>query len=166
MLQRLWTAAAGHVRPVIASNAASVAITAAATASSSPLWTGLRGYAIKAPPLHSESQAYFSLPKRDTYVPSPRGDIKEPADFLKRIGRNTESVATKFKDWDHLFTATTKEMGELGIKSQMRRYILGWREWYRRGVEPVAIELPKRQRKHLKRKALVKLARLQRKGLA
>nr|KAJ3419538.1 hypothetical protein HK105_006832 [Polyrhizophydium stewartii] len=142
-------------------------------------------------PLRSQSIAYAAVPsaERALYVPPPRGaqhaeasartpkeprqltgvlragSISEPAAFLKAIGRNSESVAAKFKDWDHLFTATSKELETLGIKTQMRKYILGWREWYKRGVEPKAIELPKRQKKYLKRQAEVKRARLQKLGL-
>ncbi|KAF8970011.1 hypothetical protein BGZ46_010595 [Entomortierella lignicola] len=73
-------------------------------------------------------------------VPAPRGDIQDPTSFLTKIGRNSASVADKFKSWEHLFTATTAEMkSEMSLSVKQRRWILGWREKYRQGVEPYAI---------------------------
>ncbi|KAF9101692.1 hypothetical protein BGX27_011380 [Mortierella sp. AM989] len=65
-------------------------------------------------------------------IPAPRGDIQDPAAFLTKIGRNSASLADKFKSWDHLFTATTAEMkADMALSVKQRRWILGWREKYR-----------------------------------
>ncbi|KAG0262571.1 hypothetical protein BG011_010006 [Mortierella polycephala] len=73
-------------------------------------------------------------------IPAPRGDIKDPATFLTKIGRNSASFADKFKSWDHLFTATSAEMkADMGLSAEQRRWILNWTEKYRQGVVPYAI---------------------------
>ncbi|EGF81499.1 hypothetical protein BATDEDRAFT_87714 [Batrachochytrium dendrobatidis JAM81] len=115
-----------------------------------------------------KSNAYFALSRADraSYVPKPSATINSPEAFLKAIGRSCETVAPKFTSWDSLFTATSSDLKTLGIKSQMRKYILGWREWYCRGVTPRALELPKRQKKYLKIKEKVKQARLEKLGMS
>ncbi|RKP26059.1 IGR protein motif-domain-containing protein [Syncephalis pseudoplumigaleata] len=80
--------------------------------------------------------------------------ITDPKAFLSAIGRGCESLGEKFKDWNHMFTATSKEMKhELGFTPQQRRWILNWIEKYRQGVEPYLITKPdKRLRSKKKRK--------------
>ncbi|KAF9902234.1 hypothetical protein EC991_005180 [Linnemannia zychae] len=73
-------------------------------------------------------------------VPAPRGDIQDPAAFLTKIGRNSASLADKFKSWEHLFTATPAEMKtDMSLSVKQRRWILNWTEKYRQGVEPYVI---------------------------
>ncbi|KAG0342881.1 hypothetical protein BG000_000046 [Podila horticola] len=73
-------------------------------------------------------------------VPAPRGDIADPTAFLNKIGRNSASVADKFKSWEHLFTASTAEMkGDMALSVKQRRWILSWIEKYRQGVDPYVI---------------------------
>ncbi|KAJ3184188.1 hypothetical protein HDU87_005034 [Geranomyces variabilis] len=109
----------------------------------------------------------LSRPEKAISVPAPRGPYNDPKSFLTAIGRSCETYADKFKDWDHLFKASTREMEtDLGVKCGHRKYILGWREWFRRGVDPYEVKVAKRQQRYLKAKAEVKLARLQRQGLA
>ncbi|KAJ3197382.1 hypothetical protein HDU82_001468 [Entophlyctis luteolus] len=97
---------------------------------------------------------------------SPDG-IETPKQFLAAIGRATADVADKFKSWDHLFTATTEEMAdELAIPVRKRKYILQWREWYKRGVTLREIAVPERRKKYLKLKKEVQAARLKKKGMA
>ncbi|KAF9933057.1 hypothetical protein BGZ67_004422 [Mortierella alpina] len=73
-------------------------------------------------------------------VPAPRGDIQDPAAFLTKIGRNSASLAEKFKSWEHLFTASSAEMkADLGFSVNQRRWILNWTEKYRQGVDPYVI---------------------------
>lgn len=65
-------------------------------------------------------------------VPEPRTEkISTPASFLKAIGRGCETYASKFADWNRLFTASSAEMERFGIPSKARKYILSWRELYR-----------------------------------
>ncbi|KAJ3229671.1 hypothetical protein HDU81_005173 [Chytriomyces hyalinus] len=108
-----------------------------------------------------------------TLVPQPRakestpGTITTPSAFLTAIGRSCADVSDKFKSWDHLFTATSLEMGDsLAIPVRKRKYILLWREWFKRGIEPRAIEIPKREKKYLRLKNRVQLVRLKKQGLA
>ncbi|KAF9932350.1 hypothetical protein FBU30_008330 [Linnemannia zychae] len=73
-------------------------------------------------------------------VPAPRGDIQDPATFLTKIGRNSASLADKFKSWEHLFTATSAEMkSDMALSIKQRRWILNWTEKYRQGVNPYVI---------------------------
>ncbi|KAF9996403.1 hypothetical protein BGZ80_009828 [Entomortierella chlamydospora] len=73
-------------------------------------------------------------------IPAPRGDIQDPTTFLTKIGRNSVSFADKFKSWDHLFTATTAEMkSDMALSVKQRRWVLGWREKYRQGIDPYVI---------------------------
>jgi hypothetical protein len=55
--------------------------------------------------------------------------------------------------------------GALGINLKKRKYILGWREWFKRGVEPYEVKIPKRMKKYLIVKKKVALKRRQKKGL-
>ncbi|KAL1914812.1 mitochondrial 37S ribosomal protein mS41 [Calcarisporiella thermophila] len=81
-------------------------------------------------------------------VPSPRGDVSDPTTFLQKIGRGCEGVADKFKDWNHLFTATSLEMKEMGLTPKQRKWILAWTEHYRAGRELKTIPLkpPKKKK--------------------
>ncbi|KAI8926222.1 IGR protein motif-domain-containing protein [Entophlyctis helioformis] len=128
---------------------------------------GVRSKSTYAIPNKEVAAKYMELSAGDrrAHVPLPSGAVQDPASFFKAIGRNTPTATDKFKDWNHLFVATSREMKKLGIKSQMRKYILGWREWYKRGNELKAIELPKRQKKHLKLQEEVRRARLERLGM-
>lgn len=68
------------------------------------------------------------------------GDIVDPTAFLNKIGRNSASVADKFKSWEHLFTASTAEMkGDMALSVKQRRWILSWIEKYRYGTLVVVI---------------------------
>ncbi|KAI8803496.1 IGR protein motif-domain-containing protein [Cladochytrium replicatum] len=97
-------------------------------------------------------------------VSAPRGSITDITSFLTIIGRNCVEHASRFQSWEHLFNATSVEMKDAGIGTRQRKYILGWRELYMRGVEPYNIPVPKRQKKYLKVKKAVRAARLQRVG--
>ncbi|KAF9294248.1 IGR protein motif-domain-containing protein [Linnemannia elongata] len=73
-------------------------------------------------------------------VPAPRGDIQDPSAFLTKIGRNSASLADKFKSWEHLFTATPAEMkADMSLSVKQRRWILNWTEKYRQGIDPYVI---------------------------
>jgi hypothetical protein len=75
-------------------------------------------------------------------------------------------VAEKFKDWNHLFTTSGDDLEHLGVSIEKRRYIMRWKEWYRRGVEPFEMAVAKRQKKYLKVRKAVQLARLKKQGKA
>ncbi|KAJ3414452.1 hypothetical protein HDV05_006545 [Chytridiales sp. JEL 0842] len=116
-----------------------------------------------------QSKKYLELETEKAkkgFVPEPRGEFKDPASFLKAIGRGCSDVADKFKDWNHLFTSTSEEMEKLGIAVAKRKHISNWKEWYRRGRDPYEIPIPKRQQKYLKIRKAVQLERLKRQGKA
>ncbi|KAJ3082474.1 hypothetical protein HK102_001655 [Quaeritorhiza haematococci] len=103
---------------------------------------------------------------KQKFIPQPRGQIQDPASFLEAIGRGCIEVAEKFTSWDQLFTCSSEEMAGLGVPVKKRKYILHWREWFKRGRDPVELEIPKRQRKYLKRRKEVELLRMKKRGLA
>lgn len=57
---------------------------------------------------------------------------KAPASY-----KDWDKLESKFKSWEHFFSCKREEMKALGIKScQVRKYLLGWMEKYRQGVDP------------------------------
>jgi hypothetical protein len=92
--------------------------------------------------------------------------MKTPKEFLKTIGRDCESVADKFTSWEQLFTISSREMEGLGIKTKMRKYILGRCNLFKQGNQVEQVKVPKRRNKYLKLKEQVKLQRLKKLGLA
>jgi mannitol/fructose-specific phosphotransferase system IIA component (Ntr-type) len=112
--------------------------------------------------------SYLALSTKDKrkFIPPVTELYKTPQDFLTKIGRQCDTVAEKFTSWEHLFTSSSREMEEMGIKPQMRKYILGRREYFSKHQELTGVEIPKRRNKHLKRKEQVKLLRLKKLGLA
>ncbi|CAG8502077.1 4956_t:CDS:2 [Acaulospora morrowiae] len=58
-------------------------------------------------------------------IPPPRGSINSPEEFLEKIGRGCGEVSDKFKDWNHLFTASSLEMKtEMGIPTKQRKSVI------------------------------------------
>ena len=92
--------------------------------------------------------------------------MSTPQEFLSKIGRGCDTVADKIQDWNQLFTASSEDLEAKGIKPVMRKYILSWREWYKRGKDLKEVPVAERQQKHLKRKEQNKQDRLKRIGLA
>jgi hypothetical protein len=111
---------------------------------------------------------YFRLSAKQKlqFVPLATDSIKTPKDFLTKIGRQCDTFADKFQSWEHLFTTSSRDLEEMGIKPSMRKYLLKSREWFSRGNPVKAVEVPSRRNKHLKRKEQVKLLRLKKLGLA
>ncbi|KAJ3045793.1 hypothetical protein HK097_001121 [Rhizophlyctis rosea] len=118
--------------------------------------------------LRKEANKYLNMSQKhkSAFVPPARGSITDPTSFLTAIGRDCVTVADKFPDWDSIFTMTSKAMNEAGIKPPMRKYILSWREWYRRGAEPYEVKIRPRQQHYKKARAIIDLARKRRAGLA
>ncbi|KAK9712219.1 hypothetical protein K7432_007286 [Basidiobolus ranarum] len=90
--------------------------------------------------LHASTKAFSA---KSSKIPAPRGEFQDPKSFLNKIRRGCDEVADKFKDWDHLFTATRNEMKhEMGLTPQQRKWVLKWTELYRQGVNPYHIPKP------------------------
>ena len=82
-------------------------------------------------------------------VPVDAGRIAPPTPFvpdvptlLKLIGRNASSHATKFPTWESFFVLTSDQLKKLGVNPpRMRRYLLQWRDRFRRGQYGVGGDL-------------------------
>ena len=79
-------------------------------------------------------------------IPKPTPFVPDVSTFLKLIGRGLSTHASKFGSWDKLFTLSSPELKELGIEpARSRRYLLRWRQKFRRGEYGVGGDL-----KHVK----------------
>lgn len=85
-------------------------------------------------PLSQESLQYSILPPgkdRLSFVPTPRGEVKDVAAFLKAIGRETEQYAAKFETWEGFFSADSEVFAKAGVPVGAKKYIMKWREWFK-----------------------------------
>jgi len=79
----------------------------------------------------TEAHATAAAPKRSTKpVPAPRNGMTH-AKFLEIIGRDCSKAADQIKDWETLFTANTRRLKAMAVKTQQRKWILAWAEKYR-----------------------------------
>ena len=77
--------------------------------------------------LHNRSNAVISIPPPTPFVPDPQT-------FLTLIGRQLSQHSAKIPTWDTLFSLSSKQLRGLGVEpARSRRYLLWWREKYRRG---------------------------------
>ncbi|RDB17845.1 Protein FYV4, mitochondrial [Hypsizygus marmoreus] len=68
-------------------------------------------------------------------IPSPRGPIATPSDFLKAIGRSSDTKVT-VETWEQLWKTSGHDLKKSGLGVRDRRYILWCMEKYRHG-EPI-----------------------------
>jgi len=68
-------------------------------------------------------------------VPPPRGDISKPEDFLKAIGRGSETKIS-FDTWESLWKTNGVALKKAGLAVRDRRYILWAMERYRQMDNP------------------------------
>jgi IGR protein motif len=67
-------------------------------------------------------------------IPSPIPFVPDHPTFLKLIGRSLSRYSAKFTSWDDMFQLSSRQLRERGIEpARDRRYLLHWREKYRRG---------------------------------
>ena len=66
---------------------------------------------------------------------------------LRPLSGCRQKYAEALKDWDTLFTASTRELKKLAVKPQQRKWILGWTEKYRQGIEPYLIPIKAKPKK-------------------
>ncbi|KAJ9662282.1 telomere length regulation protein [Neophaeococcomyces mojaviensis] len=75
-------------------------------------------------------------------IPKPTPFVPDVPTFLTLIGRGLSAHASKFESWDKLFTLSSPELKELGIEpARTRRYLLRWRQKFRRGEYGVGGDL-------------------------
>ncbi|KAI0269830.1 hypothetical protein BC834DRAFT_573219 [Gloeopeniophorella convolvens] len=77
----------------------------------------------------------FQNPALARQVPSPRGNIATPEDFLKSIGRSAETKIS-FDTWSDLWKTNGLALRKAGVAVRDRRYILWAMERYRQQNEP------------------------------
>ncbi|KIV77589.1 hypothetical protein PV11_09378 [Exophiala sideris] len=94
-------------------------------------------------PSASISQSYICTPCRRSLhrglpengrVPPPTPFVPDVPTFFKLIGREMSKHANKIESWEELFTATSQKLKEKGVDPpRTRRYLLRWREKFRKG---------------------------------
>lgn len=76
------------------------------------------------------------------HIPSPTPCVPDPKTFLKLIGRNLLQHAAKIPTWDALFSLTSAQLREVGVEpARARRYLLWWRDRFRRGIHGIGGDL-------------------------
>lgn len=80
--------------------------------------------------------------KSSPYVPPPTPFVPDSDTFLKLIGRQMSKHSSKIENWKNLFTLSSPELRDLGVEpARTRRYLLRWREKFRRGEYGVGGDL-------------------------
>ncbi|KAI1462176.1 IGR protein motif-domain-containing protein [Annulohypoxylon moriforme] len=75
-------------------------------------------------------------------IPSPTPFVPDVTTFLTVIGRGLLTHASKFPTWESLFSLTSDQLRELGVEPpRTRRYLLQWRQRFRRGQYGVGGDL-------------------------
>ena len=75
--------------------------------------------------------ARFSEPP----IPSPTPFVPDVSTFLSLIGRGLSQYSSKIPNWQSLFTLTSTQLKLLGVEPpRTRRYLLWWRDRFRRGI--------------------------------
>ncbi|KAI1169818.1 IGR protein motif-domain-containing protein [Nemania sp. FL0916] len=73
-------------------------------------------------------------PEISNNIPPPTPLVPDVSTFLTIIGRDLKQHASKFPDWDSLFTLTSEELRELGVEPpRSRKYLIRWRQRFQRG---------------------------------
>lgn len=89
--------------------------------------------------LHSKNSTPDAETTTDTtqhtpLVPQPTPFVPDVPTFLSLIGRQMSKHTSKLPTWDDLFTMSSTQLRSAGIEpTHQRRYLLRWREKFRRG---------------------------------
>ncbi|KAL9125822.1 MAG: hypothetical protein Q9217_005030 [Psora testacea] len=68
-------------------------------------------------------------------IPSPTPFVPDSSTFLSLIGRGLSQHTTKIPNWQSLFSLTSTQLRNLGVEpARTRRYLLWWRDRFRKGV--------------------------------
>ena len=79
-------------------------------------------------------------------VPSPTPFVPDVSTFLSLIGRGLSQYSAKISNWQSLFTLNSTHLREIGVEpARTRRYLLWWRDRFRRGIFGIGGDL-----KHVK----------------
>ncbi|KZP31442.1 hypothetical protein FIBSPDRAFT_925705 [Athelia psychrophila] len=95
-----------------------------------------RGQALNNATLFLRRSMTTALASRPTSskVPMPNDTIKTPSDFLKAIGRSSETKV-KIEDWEEFWHASGLTFKAQGLAIRDRRYILWCMERYRQALD-------------------------------
>ena len=75
-------------------------------------------------------------------IPPPTPFVPDAKTFLTLIGRGLSQHAAKIPTWQSLFSLTSAQLRELGVEpARNRRYLLWWRDKFRKGVYGVGGDL-------------------------
>jgi len=75
-------------------------------------------------------------------VPQPTPFVPDASTFLTLIGRQLSKHAPKITTWESLFNLSSTQLRELGVEpARSRRYLLWWRDKFRRGEYGVGGDL-------------------------
>ncbi|KAL9098907.1 MAG: hypothetical protein Q9163_005517 [Psora crenata] len=89
-------------------------------------------------PAHRALHARASPPP----IPAPTPFVPDASTFLSLIGRGLSQHAAKISTWESLFSLTSTQLRDLGVEpARSRRYLLWWRERFRKGVFGVGGDL-------------------------
>ncbi|KAI1342239.1 IGR protein motif-domain-containing protein [Xylariaceae sp. FL0016] len=81
-------------------------------------------------PVRASSSAARKQPK----IPKPTPFIPDVPTFLTVIGRGLSAHASKFPDWESLFSLTSDQLRELGVEPpRSRKYLIRWRQRFTAG---------------------------------
>ncbi|KAI5291113.1 hypothetical protein KEM54_006263 [Ascosphaera aggregata] len=75
-------------------------------------------------------------------IPKPTPFVPDVQTLLKLIGRNMSKYANRISSWNDFFSLSSEEFRRLGIEiARDRKYLLRWREKFRRGEYGVGGDL-------------------------
>ena len=77
-----------------------------------------------------------------SHIPTPSPFVPDSKTFLSLIGRNLVQHAAKLPTWQDLFSYTSHQLREAGVEpARTRRYLLWWRDRYRKGIYGIGGDL-------------------------
>lgn len=102
----------------------------------------LQSFLIRSQPSHSLRHLHARASASQPPTPQPTPFVPDASTFLKLIGRNLSQHAGKIPTWQSLFSLTSTQLRELGVEpARTRRYLLWWRDRFRKGIFGVGGDL-------------------------
>lgn len=88
-----------------------------------------------ATPACTQCRSLHALNKPSPRIPPPLPFVPDVPTFLTLIGRDMIKHEAKIPSWEALFTLSSEQLKESGLEPpRARRYLLWWRERFRRGI--------------------------------
>lgn len=106
------------------------------------LLSTLQHFSLKSRPLQCLRYLHARASASQPPIPQPTPFVPDASTFLKLIGRNLSQHAGKIPTWQSLFSLTSTQLRELGVEpARTRRYLLWWRDRFRKGIFGVGGDL-------------------------